>query len=78
MGMYDTVLVPCPECEHENEIQSKAGRCMSVTYRLDMVPRVVLDDIEVHGVVVCPSCGHYFDVLEAVRRAMRKQEREPL
>ena len=27
MGMYDTILVPCPKCGTKEEFQSKSGGC---------------------------------------------------
>lgn len=27
MGMFDTVIVTCPLCGADNEVQSKAGEC---------------------------------------------------
>jgi hypothetical protein len=61
MGLYDTVLVMCPECGESSELQSKGGACKLETYGLYEAPDDVLLDINRHGPVNC-SCGVKFTV----------------
>jgi hypothetical protein len=61
MGMYDTVLVPCPECYADNEFQSKSGACSLAEYTLQNVPADVLPEINNHAPVTC-VCGHSYSV----------------
>jgi hypothetical protein len=48
MGMFDSVLLPCPHCGEEVELQSKSGECSLECYyplRGDKVPLDVADDL---------------------------------
>lgn len=45
MGMFDTVWVPCPECENELELQSKGGPRLLYNYPAYDVPRDVAADL---------------------------------
>ena len=62
MGMYDTVMVPCPQCGTPSEIQSKSGRCKLETYTLDEAPNDVLFDVNRHAPNTCVKCGVRFGV----------------
>jgi hypothetical protein len=42
MGMFDSVMVPCPKCGELVEFQSKSGPCMCRTFTLDTVPPEIL------------------------------------
>lgn len=69
MGMYDTVMVPCPTCGERAEFQSKSGRCMLETYTLEEAPDEVLFDVNRHGPNTCTKCKTQFSV--AVKLAAR-------
>lgn len=75
MGMYDTVLVPCPKCGEESEFQSKGGDCLLFGYRLEDCPQDVLRDINRHSPNECEKCGTSFaielqEVVKLVGRAV--------
>jgi len=61
MGMFDTVLVPCPSCGEVYAAQSKGGECMLAAYELDEAPANVLMDVNRHGPFRC-TCGMVFRV----------------
>ena len=62
MGVYDTVLVPCPICGTEAEFQSKSGPCRLTVYRLWEAPADVLANVNRHAPQTCEKCGAVFDV----------------
>lgn len=62
MGLYDTVIVPCPRCGDEYEAQSKGGECFMGIYRLHSAPPDVLSDVNRHAPFECESCGEVFGV----------------
>jgi hypothetical protein len=62
MGMYDTVLVPCPACGATSEFQSKGGDCTLATYSLDEAPDDVLLDVNRHAPTHCPKCDTLYGV----------------
>lgn len=62
MGMYDSVLVPCPKCGTESEFQSKSGNCDLTTYKLAEAPLEVLTDINRHAPNTCEKCGTLYGV----------------
>jgi hypothetical protein len=62
MGMYDTVMVPCPKCGTKSEFQSKSGDCTLAVYELNEAPNDVLLDINRHAPATCVKCGTSFGV----------------
>lgn len=62
MGMYDTVLVPCPNCKELLGFQSKVGECLLMEYTLEGCPENVLSDVNRHSPNECESCGTKFAV----------------
>ncbi len=66
MGMYDTVMVPCPDCGDRSEFQSKGGECCLRTYELDSCPQDVLSDVNRHAPNTCVECGTSFEVKKIV------------
>jgi len=65
MGVYDSVMVPCPECGHREEFQSKgSGNAYLRRYNLgeDNIPDDVLGDVDRHNHAVCGECGTHFEV----------------
>lgn len=69
MGMYDSVLVPCPRCGTEAEFQSKGGACSLSKYKLAEAPADVLSDVNRYAPVQCASCGAYL-VITFARAAL--------
>ena len=61
MGMYDTVIVPCPECGKKQAFQSKGGNCFLEEYNLENCPDDVLSDVNRHSPYTC-ECGTLFEV----------------
>lgn len=56
MGMYDTVLIKCPECKDVFPVQSKSGPCNLKTYRATSAPISVL--VSLVGIdFICGKCG---------------------
>lgn len=70
MGMYDTVMVPCPACGECAEFQSKSGDCKLETFSLEDAPDDVLLDINRHAPMRC-LCGVIFTVEVTGRRPRR-------
>ena len=62
MGCYDTVIVRCPECDTDNDLQSKGGDCLLRTFTLLNCPLDVLMDVNRHTPAVCHHCGTCFRV----------------
>ena len=62
MGMFDTVLVPCPTCGTTSDFQSKSGDCTLAAYTLDEAPDDVLMDVNRHSPQTCRKCGTRFGV----------------
>lgn len=59
--MYDTVLVPCPECGKKKEFQSKSGECSLIVVELNECPVDILADVNRHSPYTC-DCGTVFEV----------------
>jgi hypothetical protein len=62
MGMYDSVMVPCPNCGERVEFQSKSGDCLLNVYDLETCPSDVLGDVNRHSPYDCPKCSTVFKV----------------
>lgn len=45
MGMFDSVMVPCPACGKLMDFQSKAWDCDMLTFQLENAPPEILMDI---------------------------------
>lgn len=72
MGVYDTVMVPCPKCGGKYECQSKSGDCTLMTYELEEAPAEVLYDVNHHAPYYCPNCNIKFGVQFEIRPAKVK------
>ena len=62
MGIYDTVMVPCPQCGRTTDAQSKSGPCELNTYAMHNAPDVVLENVNRHAPFWCKKCEMYFKV----------------
>jgi RNase P subunit RPR2 len=69
MGMFDTVLVPCPNCGKKEEFQSKSGDCILQLVELDKCPDDIFADINRHSPYTC-ECGCKFRVDEISREVV--------
>jgi uncharacterized protein YbjQ (UPF0145 family) len=56
MGMFDTIMVPCPKCGTRIEFQTKSGECSMAFYELAKAPQDALEDINRHAPSACPKC----------------------
>lgn len=56
MGLFDSVMVPCPSCSTPLEFQSKSGDCSLSRYTLEDAPEEVMRDVNRHAPVWC-ECG---------------------
>jgi len=61
MGLYDTVVVPCPECGAPYHAQSKSGECILETYSLEDAPDAMMANVNRHAPFTC-DCGIRFAV----------------
>lgn len=55
MGIFDSVMVPCPVCGEQIEFQSKAGACRGKIYSCESVPVSIASDIN-GGKEKCYNC----------------------
>lgn len=62
MGVYDTVLVPCPKCGEVEQFQSKSGECLLDEYTLEECPEDILLDVNRHSPYTCEKCNTAFAV----------------
>lgn len=69
MGMFDTVLVNCPNCDLEVGFQSKSGECILEEYSLTDCPDDVLSNVNRHAPYEC-DCGVSFEVDVDNRKAV--------
>ena len=60
MGMFDSLMVPCPKCGAKVEFQSKAGDCVMAEYTMGECPNVILADL-IGGKEVC-ACGQEMEI----------------
>jgi len=68
MGMFDSVMVPCPKCGELIEAQSKSGDCMLRCYDFpnegatNPAPHNVMLDVNRHSPHTC-VCGTVFNIM---------------
>jgi len=60
MGLYDTIIFNCPNCEEEIEAQSKSGDCCLGSYSHLEVPVDVSLDANRHAPFECPKCHSFW------------------
>ncbi len=60
MGMFNTVLIPCPQCGKNVKYQSKAGSCsLKIGHIAASEPADAAECIGNHD---CPNCMSVFEV----------------
>ena len=62
MGMFDSIMVPCPKCGKRSEFQSKSGECYLNVYLLETCPPDALADVNRHAPNTCDQCGTLYEV----------------
>lgn len=67
MGMFDSVMVPCPKCTKLVEFQSKAGECNLSKYHVNSVPAEIAVDIN-GDTENCENCGYLIKLSANVPR----------
>lgn len=78
MGVYDSVMVKCPNCGKKNEFQSKSGDCLLRVYTLKNCPDDVLENVNRHSPQNCIRCGFSFEVDIATRTAIKGVDKKPV
>jgi len=61
VGMFDTIMVPCPRCGKKCEAQSKSGSCLLDVFEMKDAPQEVLADVNCQAPFHC-ECGAIFKV----------------
>jgi len=66
MGMFDSVMIPCPKCGNKVEAQTKSGDCILAVYDFpgsgeNPAPDCVMEDVNRHSPCIC-ECGCKFHV----------------
>lgn len=60
MGVYDSVLVPCPKCGEKQDFQTKSGDCLLEVYELHECPPDILANVNRHSPYECICGTKYF------------------
>lgn len=63
MGLFDSVMVPCPKCSKPVEFQSKEDEAYMNVYSLENAPTRILYDI-MNWPEYCESCGQWFALID--------------
>jgi len=72
--MFDTVLVPCPQCGTKEEFQSKSGECFLQVVELENCPPDIFADINRHSPYSCSKCNSQFQVDLKTRKSILTSE----
>jgi len=75
MGMFDTILVPCPTCGERSEFQTKSGDCLLGCWNLEDAPEDPMLDVNRHAPNECENCGTIFKVQDG--KSMKTYTRNP-
>lgn len=62
MGSFNTINVPCPKCNYEMPVQTKAGSCMMEDKGIYEADLAELQDV-VMADLVCEGCGSELEVV---------------
>ena len=60
MGVYDTIVFKCPECDQPISAQTKSGDCTLTEYNFTSVPIPVAIDANRHAPFQCYNCGKFW------------------
>ena len=72
--MFDTVLVPCPQCGTKEGFQSKSGECFLQVVELENCPPDIFADINRHSPYSCSKCNSQFQVDLKTRKSILTSE----
>lgn len=61
MGMYDSVIVDCPDCGGELEYQTKNGPCDLREYSINNCPMDIAQGVD-GDTTRCGECGKKFTI----------------
>lgn len=75
MGLFDSIIVKCPECNKVIDFQSKGGECCMLDYSLEEAPEDVLSNANRHSPHKC-RCGKWLYIDEENRK-VKIWEKEP-
>jgi len=64
MGLYDSIMVPCPKCGYRNEFQTKSGPCLLNTYQIEDAPDDAMLDVNRHAPTKCHVCDTMYSAPE--------------
>jgi len=56
MGMFDEILIPCPDCNGLIYKQSKSGQCVLGTYHFSNAPKDALAGLLKEDEITCEHC----------------------
>lgn len=70
MGLFDSVMVPCPSCGRDVEFQSKGGDCLMHRFPLVSAPLDVLVGAIRWNPTRCP-CGQWVEIVSRMSRMAR-------
>jgi hypothetical protein len=62
MGMFDSIMLPCPKCGTLYEAQTKGGDCYLQVYSFEDAPQDAMGDVNRHAPFICDNCGTKFKV----------------
>ena len=62
MGMFDSIMVPCPTCGERSEFQTKSGPCLLAVWNLEDAPQEALAGVNSHAPNTCEKCGTDYGV----------------
>jgi len=71
MGVYNTIMIPCPNCSEPYGAQSKSGPCNMDYFDLKDAPIEVIYDANRHAPYVCDKCRCVFEVDIKNRKAVK-------
>lgn len=61
MGMFDSLMLRCPHCDHLNEEQFKDGDCTLSMFTLDDLPKHLLPRFDGRS-ITCLACTKTFQI----------------
>ncbi len=68
MGMFDSVYIICPHCQHSEEFQTKAGDCLLNVYHQgdSNLPREIVEDLHSYC-KYCSDCGNLIKLRKVIK-----------
>jgi len=73
MGVYNTILVPCPNCENIVKFQTKSGSKLLTEYNIKNVPKIELKGI--YGETeYCSQCKTKIKIIDPEKKKVNGME----